>query len=216
MSKGTVQLTDSCMKKPKYIIGIDEAGRGPLAGPVAVGVVLMPVDFKWSHVPGVGDSKALSAKKREKVYSEAKALAAKERIIPHVVFKTAKEIDKRGIAVVIREALSEGLAGVLLEAKIKPKDCLVLLDGGLKAPAEFIYQETIIKGDAKEKSIGLASIFAKVTRDAYMTKLAKKPKYAPYDFATHKGYGTKAHRTAIMENGLSREHRVSFCRNLPR
>ena len=202
------------MKKPKYIIGIDEAGRGPLAGPVAVGVVLIPVGFKWAHVPGVGDSKALSAKKREKVYEDALALPTDLGLVWRVVFKTAKEIDTRGIAVVIREALSEGLIAVLQESQLTPKDCLVLLDGGLKAPAEFIYQETIIKGDGKEKSIGLASIFAKVTRDIYMTKLAKKAKYVPYDFATHKGYGTKAHRSLVIAHGLSSEHRVSFCRNL--
>ncbi|OGG65918.1 hypothetical protein A3G90_04540 [Candidatus Kaiserbacteria bacterium RIFCSPLOWO2_12_FULL_45_26] len=198
----------------KYIIGIDEAGRGPLAGPVAVGVVLVPTKFNWKKLPGVGDSKALSEKKREVVYGAAEALASAAGIIPVVVFKTAKEIDKRGVAVVIREALVEGLAEVVARAGAKPADCLVLLDGGLKAPVEFVHQETIIKGDAKEPVIGLASIFAKVTRDAYMTKLAKKAKYVPYDFATHKGYGTKRHRTAVTEHGLSPEHRVSFCRNI--
>lgn len=202
------------MKKPKYIIGIDEAGRGPLAGPVAVGVVLVPTKFAWKQLPGVGDSKAMSEKKREAVFAAAEALATVVGIIPIVIMKTAKEIDKRGIAVVIREALVEGLEEVVDRLGAKPEECLVLLDGGLKAPAEFVHQETIIKGDAKEPVIGLASIFAKVTRDAYMSKLAKKAKYMPYDFATHKGYGTKRHRTAVMEHGLSPEHRVSFCRNI--
>jgi len=202
------------MKKPKYIIGIDEAGRGPLAGPVAVGVVLVSAKFNWKNLPGVGDSKALREKKRETVYKAAEALASAAGIVPVVVFKTAKEIDKRGIAVVIREAVAEGLVDVVGRLRAKPTDCLVLLDGGLKAPAEFVHQETIIKGDAKEPVIGLASIFAKVTRDTYMIKLAKKARYRSYDFATHKGYGTKGHRMAAQEYGLSPEHRVSFCRNI--
>lgn len=91
---------------------------------------------------------------------------------------------------------------------------MVKLDGGLKAPEEWVNQETIVKGDAKEKVIGLASIMAKVTRDRYMEKLARKPEYAQYNFAQHKGYGTLAHRTAISAYGLSREHRASFCKNI--
>lgn len=202
------------IRSHKYIIGIDEAGRGPLAGPVAVGVVLVPANFAWKRLPGVGDSKALTEKKRDEVFAATKALAVEAGIVPVVIMKTAKEIDKQGIAVVIREALAEGLEEVVGRLGAKPEECLVLLDGGLKAPAKFVHQETIVKGDAKEPVIGLASIFAKVTRDAYMCKLAKKAKYVPYDFATHKGYGTKRHRKAVMEHGLSPEHRVSFCRNI--
>lgn len=201
------------MKKPKYIIGIDEAGRGPLAGPVAVGVVLVPVGFDWGLLPGVGDSKALSEKKREVVYEASEVLALAEGVVPTVVFKTAKEIDTRGIAVVIREALAKGLHEVLARSGVKPGDCLVLLDGGLKAPTEFVHQETIIKGDAKEAVIGLASIYAKVTRDHYMTAIATKKAFLPYDFAIHKGYGTKKHRESITKYGPSKEHRLSFCKN---
>lgn len=200
-------------KAHKYIIGIDEAGRGPLAGPVAVGVCLVPVKFDWKKLPGVGDSKALTEKKREVVFAAAQALSSEVGIQTVVMMKTAKEIDRRGIAVVIREALTEGLAEVVARAGVKPADCLVLLDGGLKAPPEFIHQETIIKGDAKEPTIGLASIYAKVTRDHYMTSLAKRKAYLPYDFATHKGYGTKKHRAAIIKFGPSKEHRLSFCSN---
>jgi ribonuclease HII len=93
-------------------------------------------------------------------------------------------------------------------------DVLVLLDGGLKAPGEYVNQETIIKGDSKEKVIGLASIMAKVTRDAYMVRVSTEFDYAPYKFEVHKGYGTKAHREAILKNGLTKEHRKSFCKNL--
>lgn len=201
------------IRAKKYIIGIDEAGRGPLAGPVAVGVCLVPARFDWKLLPGVGDSKALTEKKREVVYRAAEALDQAVGVVPTVIFKTAKEIDTRGIAVVIREALAEGLAEVVARAGVKPSECLVLLDGGLKAPAEFMFQETIIKGDAKEPVIGLASIYAKVTRDHYMTALAKRKAYLPYDFATHKGYGTKKHRAAITDYGPSKEHRLSFCTN---
>lgn len=199
--------------KKKYIIGIDEAGRGPLFGPVTVGVVLVPAGFKWKLLKGVGDSKALTEKKREEVYELSESLKTKERVVPVVVFKSAKDIDKRGIVVVIREAIKEGLQEVLLKVGAKVEECQVLLDGSLKAPVEYT-QETIIKGDAKEPIIGLASIYAKVERDRYMVKIAKKKAYLPYNLAVHKGYGTKMHREAIAKYGLSKEHRASFCKNI--
>jgi ribonuclease HII len=200
-------------KNQKYIIGVDEAGRGPLAGPVAVGVCLVPAKFSWKKLPGVGDSKALSEKKREAVYGAAEVFAKEDLVVATVVFKTAKEIDKRGIAVVIREAVAEGLAEVLAKVEAKPEDCRVLLDGSLKAPSGYQNQETIIKGDAKEPIIGLASIYAKVERDRYMTSISSHKAYIYYDFATHKGYGTKKHREAIARLGPSKEHRLSFCGN---
>ena len=92
-------------------------------------------------------------------------------------------------------------------------DALVKLDGGLKAPAKYRYQETIIKGDLKEQVIGLGSIMAKVTRDRYMEKEASKSAYTAYNFAKHKGYGTLEHRAAIKRFGPSDEHRLSFCGN---
>lgn len=91
---------------------------------------------------------------------------------------------------------------------------MVKLDGSLRAPAEYVHQETIIKGDSTEKVIGLASIMAKVTRDRYMIKVANDPRFTVYDFARHKGYGTKSHREAIAQNGLSTLHRASYCRNI--
>jgi ribonuclease HII len=203
-------------KKVKYLIGIDEAGRGPLAGPVAVGVVLVPLKFDWRRLPGVGDSKAISEKKREEVYEAAEAIASAAGIHCKVVFKSAKEIDKKGIAVVIREAVGEGLSVVTKLAGAEVGECKVLLDGSLRAPLEY-NQETIIKGDAKESVIGLASIYAKVERDGYMTTLASKAKYTQYSFAKHKGYGTKVHRASIGQFGPSDEHRMTFCGNcLPR
>jgi ribonuclease HII len=200
------------LKAPKYIIGIDEAGRGPLAGPVAVGVAMVSTDFDWKLLSGVGDSKQVTPKIREVIFARAKELAQKELLIYSVVMTSANKIDKIGIVPAIKQALEKALAKVV---KTKPElifgDFYVKLDGGLKAPKEFLNQETIIKGDAKELVIGLASIMAKVTRDKYMEKLAKQMQYMAYDFATHKGYGTKKHREAINRNGLSKEHRASFC-----
>lgn len=210
-------------KQKQWQIGIDEAGRGPLAGPVAVGVVLVPVDFDWELLSGVGDSKAISEKKREVIYKEAMLLAKVGKLICTVEMASAKAIDKQGIAQAILDCIDKGLKTVLAEAKdtSSRKDLEldwgmveVKLDGSLKAPEYCIHQETIIKGDAKEKVIGLASILAKVTRDAYMRQLATRSAFAPYYFAQHKGYGTASHRKAIAKNGLSPEHRASYCKNI--
>ena len=205
------------IKKIKYIIGIDEAGRGPLAGPVSVGVVLIPHDFDWDLIPGVNDSKKLSAKKREVIFKRALELVAAGELWYSVQMPTAKQIDTKGISVVIRAAMEKGLREVMAENPRGPlgfREVMVKLDGSLYAPAEFVHQETIIKGDAKEKVIGLASIMAKVTRDRYMEKITNKPTLQVYNFAQHKGYGTLVHRTAIAKHGLSLEHRVSYCKNI--
>lgn len=210
-------------KQLSWQIGVDEAGRGPLAGPVAVGVVLVTADFDWALLPGVGDSKAISEKKREVIYKESMLLAKAGKIFCTVEMVSAKQIDKKGISQTIRECIDKGLQTVLAEAKdvISRKDLeldwemiYVKLDGSLKAPEYCLHQETIIKGDAKEKVIGLASILAKVTRDTYMRRVALRPAFAPYYFAEHKGYGTASHRKAIAKNGLSIEHRASYCKNI--
>lgn len=192
----------------KWLVGVDEAGRGPLAGPVAVGVVKVPVDFDWELIPGVGDSKKLSPEKRKALFRQATLLRRQGLIDWAVGMNSASYIDRKGIVPAITHAQAKALQKLSLTAS----QCLVKLDGGLRAPERFQNQETIIKGDAKESVIGLASILAKVTRDRYMVRIASR--FAPYDFATHKGYGTKAHRAAISAHGLSLEHRVSFCRNL--
>ncbi len=203
-----------------YKIGIDEAGRGPLAGPVAVGIVLLPADFDWSLLPEVNDSKKLSEKKRELIYESAMRLAKSQQLFCTVEMGSASSIDKRGIAVVIRDCIDKGLKEIDNQIRYShgiPVDfnnIQVLLDGSLKAPEYCVHQETIIKGDAKEKVIGLASILAKVTRDDYMRRRAKLAAYQLYHFARHKGYGTAAHRQAIAMNGLSSEHRKTFCKNI--
>ncbi len=206
--------------KTLYELGIDEAGRGPLAGPVAVGLVLVPPDFDWALLPGVGDSKAVSEKNRKRIYEAAMKLAGAGQLWCVVELGSALSIDKKGIAVVIRELIDKGLSE--LHAQVNTPNTIpvnwnsirVLLDGSLKAPAYCVRQETIIKGDATERAIGLASILAKVTRDSYMCTHGELPAYASYQFEKHKGYGTALHRRLIAEYGFSDEHRRSYCKNI--
>lgn len=209
------------MKSPRYIIGIDEVGRGPIAGPVAVGAFLLParagVFFR-----GVRESKQLTEVQREEWFLKieaAKAIKimagvghADSQVDFHVTMVSEKIIDGKGISFAIRTALEKSLMALIEKHSIDPEDCLVLLDGGLRAPAVFIYQKTIIKGDVKEKSIALASICAKITRDRYMRKWAKK--HPQYGFDVHKGYGTKWHYEAIRDHGLLTLHRRSFLRGI--
>jgi ribonuclease HII len=114
-------------------------------------------------------------------------------------------IDKKGISFAIKSCIEKAFK----ELKLKPQETKVFLDGGLKAPRDFVFQETIIKGDDKILAISLASITAKVSRDNFMEKLSKK--YPSYGFEVHKGYGTEKHRKAIKKYGLSGYHRISFC-----
>ena len=202
----------------RYLIGIDEAGRGPLAGPVAVGAVMVPIDFDWSILEGVRDSKKLSEKKREEVFGQAVELEKSQTLRFAVSTSSAAYIDRYGIVPAIKRALAEALSKLTedgpLHAKDRPRyeNCRVLLDGSLSAPLEYIHQETIVRGDDTEPVISLASIMAKVTRDRLMKRLS--PKYPAYDFHVHKGYGTAAHCAAITRLGLSAIHRVSFCSRL--
>ena len=211
--------------KGQWVIGVDEAGRGPLAGPVAVGVVLAPKGFNIKKAfPGVADSKKLSEKKREEIFAllQPNYGGPSSGLVRYVVmFASAKEIDKKGIVVAIRHAVARGLKQLLEKTtEVRPPYikagplCLeVLLDGSLHAPAEYA-QKTIIKGDVTEPIISLASIAAKVTRDRLMQRLAKK--YPGYGFEQHKGYGTKGHYEALMRHGLSPEHRKTFLTKLLR
>jgi len=194
-------------KDIKYIIGIDEVGRGPLAGPVAVCAFKMPINFNANKFGKIKDSKKLTPEKREEIFSKLKKIK-KEKVISYFVcYESAKKIDKVGISKAIKNCLEKALS----QFKILPKECKVLLDGGLKAPQIYINQTTIIKGDEKERAIAFASIVAKVSRDALMCRLAKK--YKKYSFEIHKGYGTKKHCESIKKNGLCPEHRRCFCKN---
>ncbi len=204
------------MKKSlKWLIGVDEAGRGPLAGPVSVGLVLVPTNFDWNQIPGVGDSKQLSESKREEIFKWAQVLQKEGKLKYVVEMVAASKIDSEGISLCIKKSIAKNLKKLTSSmSRLELDEVVVKLDGSLKAPAEYVYQETIIKGDSKEKVIGLASIMAKVTRDRYMVKMANKPEFKGYDFGRHKGYGTKTHREAIAQNGLSTLHRVSYCGNI--
>ena len=192
----------------RYLIGIDEAGRGPLAGPVSVGAVMIATDFDWRLLEGVRDSKKLSEKVREDIFERTRELEKVSALRFAVATSSAAYIDTYGIVPAIKRALAETLS----RFEIKPQDCRVLLDGSLSAPAEYIHQETIIRGDDTEPVISLASIMAKVTRDRLMKRLS--PKYPEYEFHTHKGYGTASHLSAIRRCGLSDMHRATFCSRL--
>lgn len=200
------------MSNLKWIIGVDEVGRGPLAGPVGVGVVFVSADFDWNLIQGVGDSKKISPKNREAIFRRAEILKYEKVINYSVTLVSAVTIDKIGIVPSINQAMLKSLTQV--SAGLNLKEVIVKLDGGLKAPTDFVNQETIIRGDSQELAIGLASVLAKVVRDEYMENLAKNKDFSVYEFAKHKGYGTKKHRELISGHGLTSEHRRSFCRKV--
>ncbi len=182
----------------KYIAGIDEAGRGPLAGPVVVGIVILPKD---SMIEGVNDSKKVSEKKREKVYEEI----IKEAIDWGVGICDQNEIDDINILQATKLALTRAIES------LKTKPDLILVDALTNIDTKGIPYRSIIKGDAKEYSIAAASIIAKVTRDRMMYEYDKI--YPQYGFAGHKGYGTAKHIAAIKENGPCMIHRKTFIKN---
>lgn len=182
----------------KYICGIDEAGRGPLAGPVVVASVIMPKD---SMIEGVNDSKKVSEKKREKLYEEITNTA----IAWGVGIIDQREIDEINIL----NATKKGLTNSLKELEIKPY--LILVDALTNIDTLGIPYRSIIKGDAKSYSIAAASIIAKVTRDRIMRQWDEL--YPEYGFEKHKGYGTKMHIDAIKEYGPCPLHRKSFIKN---
>ena len=182
----------------KYICGIDEAGRGPLAGPVVVASVIMPEN---SMIEGVNDSKKVSEKKREKLYD----LILEEAISYGVGIIGQDEIDEINIL----NATKKGLTISLKELTQKPD--LIIVDALEHIDTLGIPYESIIKGDAKCYSISAASIIAKVTRDRIMREWDKI--YPQYGFAQHKGYGTSAHINAIKEYGPCILHRKTFIKN---
>lgn len=196
----------------KAVIGIDEVGRGPIAGPVAVcafranALLPRPLGKNGKPLP-LRDSKKLSRAQREEWYTYIEQWQQAGKCDFSVVMITAKEIDKNGIAPSIKKALAQALENIGATPATQ-----IVLDGGLNAPAHFKKQQTIIKGDETEPVISLASIAAKVTRDRYMCKQAKK--YPAYGFETHVGYGTKAHYAAIAKEGLTPLHRHSFLKRI--
>lgn len=180
----------------KYICGVDEAGRGPLCGPVVAAAVILPKDI---CIEGVNDSKKLSEKKREKLYDDimARALAV------GVGISDVDVIEKVNILNATKLAMIQAINNL----QITPD--YVIVDGNQKIDIT-IPLDTVIKGDAKSESIACASIIAKVTRDRMLLKYDKE--YPEYGFSKHKGYGTKLHIEAIKEYGITPIHRTSFCK----
>ncbi len=183
-------------KGVKYIAGVDEVGRGPLAGPVVCAAIIMPLEEE-SIIIGVDDSKKLSAKKREQLAEEIK----KRALAYTIVEVSEKEIDEINIL----EATKLGMKRALETLSIAPET--VLTDGNMTLDITFP-QRSIIQGDALSYSIGAASIIAKVYRDNMMDEYAKE--YPQYAFDSNKGYGTAAHIQAIKEYGLCPIHRRTF------
>lgn len=181
------------------ICGIDEAGRGPLAGPVVIASVIMPAD---SMIEGVNDSKKVSEKKREILYDKI----IEQAISYGVAIIGQDEIDEINIL----NATKKGLTISLQELTVRPD--LILVDALEHIDTLGIPYESIIKGDAKCYSISCASIIAKVTRDRIMREWDKV--YPEYNFAQHKGYGTAKHIEAIKQYGLCPIHRRSFTKNI--
>ena len=175
------------------VAGVDEAGRGPLAGPVFAAAVILNSD----DIPkGIDDSKKLSEKKREALFDEIKAKAAFS-----ICSVSAERIDEINILNATMECMREAVKGLGVKCDY------VIVDGN-KCPEVDVPCEAVVKGDAKSASIGAASILAKVARDRYMTELSEK--YPGYGFEKHKGYGTKVHYAALENLGMCEEHRRTF------
>lgn len=180
------------------ICGVDEAGRGPLAGPVCAAAVILP---RGIEIAGLNDSKKLSEKKREKLYDEI----CDKAISFGIAFATVDEIEKLNILNAAMLAMNRAIA------QLDPQPELALIDGNRNSAIE-IRSQCIVKGDAKCADIAAASILAKVTRDRYMLEMAEK--YPEYHFEQHKGYGTKLHYEALREHGPCEVHRPSFLRKM--
>lgn len=183
----------------KLVCGVDEAGRGPLAGPVCAAAVILPED---AVIEGLNDSKKLSEKKREALYD-----VIKEKAIAFcVAYGTLEEIETLNILQATFLAMNRAIDGLA----VKPD--FALIDGN-RVPKDIkIPCETVVKGDGKSMSVAAASVLAKVTRDRLMLEYDKK--YPEYDFKKHKGYGTKEHTELIKKYGPCEIHRMSFLKNI--
>lgn len=180
------------------VCGVDEAGRGPLAGDVYAAAVILPPDV---CIEGINDSKKLSPKKREKLYDEI--IEKAEAFC--IASASVEEIEELNILNADMLAMKRAVEGLQKEIDI------VLVDGN-KAPDVAFKTCPIVKGDASSQSIAAASILAKVARDRYMLELDRL--YPQYQFSKHKGYGTKLHYEMIKKYGISKVHRPSFLKNL--
>lgn len=198
--------------KPKYIIGIDEVGRGPLAGPVTVTALLMPRELRIkNNALRLRDSKKLSARQREIWFDYIKK---NKKIFYAIASVSPKIIDKINISRAANLAATRALKKLIMKQKFPPRRTKIFCDGGLypKIRDTRYKTQTIVRGDEKIPAIAMASIVAKVTRDKKMKRLHKK--YPRYGFDKHKGYGTKKHIGAIKKHGLSDIHRQTFSKKL--
>ena len=181
-------------KGMSVVCGVDEAGRGPLAGPVCAAAVILPPDV---DIPGLNDSKKLSDKKRRELFPVIKECA----IAYGIAFADHHEIDEINILQATYLAMERALS----QLKVKPD--IALIDGN-RAKDFGVPVQTVVHGDSLSASIAAASVLAKVTRDDFMLEMAEK--YPQYGFEIHKGYGTKAHYAALREEGASPIHRMTF------
>ncbi len=183
----------------KCVCGVDEAGRGPLAGPVCAAAVILPADVE---IIGLNDSKKLSEKRREALYDEI----IEKAVAYSVAYGTLEEVESVNILQATYLAMNRAIQGLNVPADF------ALIDGNRVPVGIQIPCETIVKGDAKSCSIAAASILAKVTRDRLLYEYDKE--YPQYGFAKHKGYGTKEHYEAIRTYGPCPVHRLSFLKNV--
>ena len=179
------------------VCGIDEAGRGPLAGPVCAAAVILP---EGCEIEGINDSKKLTEKKREALYD----VIIEKALAYGIATADEKEIDEINILQATYLAMNRAFQ------KLEIKPDMALVDGN-RDPNLGIPTQTIVKGDARSMSIAAASILAKVTRDRFMLEMDKK--YPEYQFAKHKGYGTKLHYEMLTEYGPSEIHRMTFLKS---
>ena len=188
-------IEDGCFAEGYSIVcGVDEAGRGPLAGPVCAAAVVLPPHIE---IPGLNDSKKLTDKRRRELYP-----VIKEQAVAYgIAFATHEEIDEINILQATYLAMERALA----ELAVKPD--IALIDGN-RAKDFGLPVKTVVHGDSLSASIAAASVLAKVTRDDLMLKMAEE--YPQYGFEIHKGYGTKAHYEALSAHGPSPIHRMSF------
>lgn len=182
----------------QFICGVDEAGRGPLAGPVCAAAVILPTDI---DIPGLNDSKKLTDKKRRELFP----IICQQAIAYGVAFADHTEIDEINIL----QATYLAMERAINQLSVKPD--FALIDGN-RAKDFGVPLETVVGGDGRSASIAAASVLAKVTRDDYMLKMAEA--YPQYGFEVHKGYGTKAHYAAMAEHGPCPIHRMTFLKKL--
>ena len=193
--KNMWMIEQQCFEQGYNVIcGVDEAGRGPLAGPVCAAAVILPANLE---IPGLDDSKKLTDKRRR----ELMPIIKENAIAYGIAFADEKEIDEINILQATYLAMERAIA----QLQVKPELCLI---DGNRSKDFGIPVQTVVHGDSLSASIAAASILAKVTRDDYMLQLAEK--YPQYSFEVHKGYGTKAHYAALSECGPCDAHRMTF------